>query len=69
MGSRMRNVSKVYRKFMNITNDYHAFVLYERMNIEEQKELEEMCIAQNKFFFFFRHVHAIVSDEKKDKIC
>jgi hypothetical protein len=51
----MKNLSKVYRKLMNAESEYQAFLLYERLSIEDQKSLEEICINNGIMFFFFRH--------------
>jgi hypothetical protein len=53
----MRDIGKVYKKMMCAPSEYQAFALYERLNDDEQRQLEELCMANGKMFFFFRHIH------------
>lgn len=59
----MRDISKIYRKIVSVNSDYQAFLLYERLNHEQQKQLEELCISNGKMFFFFRHIHYSIKEK------
>jgi len=52
--TKKRNISKLYRKMISASNDYKAFLIYERLTEEEKARIEEMCIANDICFFFFQ---------------
>jgi hypothetical protein len=39
---------------MNAESEYQAFLFYERLSVEDQRSLEEICINNGIMFFFFR---------------
>lgn len=60
----MKDIGNVYRKMICSPSEYQAFALYERLNNEQQKQLEEIYITNGKMFFFFRHINSYNIAEK-----
>jgi len=52
--SKARNLSKIYRKIISASDDYKAFLIYERLSEEEKRAIELMCRSKNIYFFFFQ---------------